>query len=519
MARRVDLDAMIPRTDFAVLDEPYPMTDLIKDFPVSLLGRDQPVMQLLRKPDFQRETNHWTPKQLVTFIASFVDGEVIPSLILWKAPRYIFVIDGGHRLSALRAWMEDDYGDGPISMDFYGGDITQNQRNIAKSTRRLVEKEVGRYSSLRDQVALQSAKEIDRKRGQVLFTRALALQWVHGDANVAETSFFKINSQGTPLDATEGLLIRNRRKPISIGARAILRAGSGHKYWSSFDVNHVRQIESVAVEFHERIFKPEIKEPLKTLELPIGGVISPLDALALLVEFLGIAGTREADPKGIAAYEDDDTGESTTQVLKNGLAVLKRIAGNDAGSLGLHPAVYFYNERGKYNRFMFLGMISLVQSALRNNNKSLFARFTKARGRIEDFLVSNRSLLGILLQNLGKGQRIPKMKALFEFLIDGLQDDAADLPVEKVIAGIGLRGRIVDVKALADSPVISDATKTTVYVRQAIENALRCPICRGLLDPSKSVSYDHAVRVREGGTGQPDNIQLAHPYCNTGYKN
>jgi hypothetical protein len=30
---------------------------------------------------------------------------------------YIFVIDGGHRLSALRAWMEDDYGDGTISLE------------------------------------------------------------------------------------------------------------------------------------------------------------------------------------------------------------------------------------------------------------------------------------------------------------------------------------------------------------------------------------------------------------------
>ena len=87
MARCVDLDAMIPRTDFAVVDEPYPMTDLIKDFPVSLLARESPVLKLLRKPDFQRETNHWTPRQLVTFIASFVDGEVIPSLILMEIPK------------------------------------------------------------------------------------------------------------------------------------------------------------------------------------------------------------------------------------------------------------------------------------------------------------------------------------------------------------------------------------------------------------------------------------------------
>ena len=518
MARRVDLDAMIPRADFAVLDEPYPMTDLIKDFPVSQLAKDSPVLKLMRKPDFQRETNHWTPTQLVTFIASFVDGEVIPSLILWKAPTFIFVIDGGHRLSALRAWMEDDYGDGAISMNFYGGEITQHQRDVAKYARRLVEKKVGRYSSLRDTVDMQSAAEIDRKRSQVLFTRALALQWVHGDANVAETSFFKINSQGTPLDATEGLLIRNRHKPIAIGARAILRAGSGHKYWSSFDKEHAQQIEQVAEEFHERIFKPEVKEPLKTLELPFVGSISTVDALALLVEFLSIAGTRECDSKKIEEYDNDATGESTTRVLKNGFVVLNRMAGNQAASLGLHPAVYFYNERGKYSRFMFLGMVSAIQEALRNNNGRFFARFTKARKRIERFLIDNKSLLGVMLQNLSKGQRVPKIRALLKFLIDGLQTEGSELPAMDVISGIGLRGRILDVNTFPGGAAISDDTKSIVYVKQAIDKALTCPICDGLLDPAKSVSYDHAVPVRDGGTGDPGNVQMAHPYCNTGYK-
>ena len=421
-------------------------------------------------------------------------------------------------MSALRAWMEDDYGDEAISLAFYGGEITKHQQDIARYTRRLVEKEVGRYSSLRDQVAMQSVEEIHRKRGQVLFTRALALQWVHGDANVAETSFFKINSQGTPLDATEGLLIRNRHKPIAVGARAILRAGSGHKYWSSFTADHAQQIEAVAEDFHQRIFKPEFREPLKTLELPLGGTIAPVDALAVLVEFLTIAGTRQGEQKGISQYEDDDTGESTTLVLRNGFAVLNRMAGNEPQSLGLHPAVYFYNERGKYSKFMFLGMVSLIQEALRNNNAEFFRRFTNARKRIEEFLIGNRSLLGVLLQNLAKGQRIPKMKTLFEFLVGGLQEEDSDMPVENVIAGIGLRGRIVDVNALASGPVISDDTKSVVYVRQAIENALRCPICGGRLDPAKSVSYDHAVRVRDGGTGDADNVQMAHPYCNTGYK-
>ena len=48
---------------------------------------------------------------------------------------------------------------------------------------------------------------------------------------------------------------------------------------------------------------------------------------------------------------------------------------------------------------------------------------------------------------------------------------------------------------------------------------LACPICGGMLDPKKSVSYDHIERIREGGAGDIENVQMSHPFCNTGYKN
>src|SRR6266480_4103274 len=110
MAKRVTLDAMIPREDFALEAEEVVLEILFGDFPIGHLTPESPILRLLRKPDFQRETNHWSPEQVATFVASFLDNEVIPSLILWKSPSYVFVIDGGHRLSALRAWMQDDYG-------------------------------------------------------------------------------------------------------------------------------------------------------------------------------------------------------------------------------------------------------------------------------------------------------------------------------------------------------------------------------------------------------------------------
>src|SRR5262249_24256355 len=138
MALRVNLDAMIRREDFGVTGEEYTL-DLFKDFPIANLEQGNPIFRLLRKPDFQRETNHWSPEQIATFIESFVDNEVSPGLILWKAPNLIFVLDGGHRLSALSAWMEDDYGDGPFTAAFYKGEISNDQKKAAKRTRALIE--------------------------------------------------------------------------------------------------------------------------------------------------------------------------------------------------------------------------------------------------------------------------------------------------------------------------------------------------------------------------------------------
>lgn len=513
---RVNLDAMIRREDFAIEDGEFDL-DLFQSFPISNLAPENPILKLLRKPDFQRETNHWRPDQIATFIASFLDNEVIPSLILWKSPALVFVIDGGHRLSALRAWMLDDYGDGPLSREFYGGDISTDQKRAAKSARILIEKQIGRFSTL-EKLVDSKGTDIQSRRANRLFTRSLNLQWVQGTASVAESSFYKINTQGTPLDDTEELLIRNRRKPIAISARAVIRAGTGHKYWSSFPEANVKEIERLAAEFYELMFEPEAFPPLKTLDVPIGGSVSPVDALSLLIEIFTISGTKNSAPQGIKDYVDDIDGSLTIEVLQNALTVIKRITGNGPGSLGLHPAVYFYNERGKYSRFLFLGMLALISEKLRVNDPVFFKNLTKVREGVETFLLENKSILGIVLQNLSKARRVNKMRDLFMFLIDEASKGKAVTP-ERAIEHLGLQGRILDVKAIQEAPKFSDDTKSMVFLQQALSSAVRCAICSGFLDPKKSISYDHLKPVREGGTGDLSNLQLSHPYCNTGYKN
>ncbi|MDR5727290.1 MAG: DUF262 domain-containing protein [Terriglobia bacterium] len=130
MAQRVNLDAMIRREDFAREVKDGAAPSIINELKLGDLLPASPIRRQLRKPEFQRETNHWTPDQVLKFLTSFIDGDVIPSVILWRSTNFIFVIDGAHRLSALCAWLENDYGFGTKTKSFYSDEITDEQKRI-----------------------------------------------------------------------------------------------------------------------------------------------------------------------------------------------------------------------------------------------------------------------------------------------------------------------------------------------------------------------------------------------------
>jgi hypothetical protein len=92
----VNLDALIPREDFAVVGgRDWPKPDRIS---ISELRPTGFFYNQLRKPDFQRETANWSPEKIEDFVKTFLEGDLIPAIILWSAGETIFVIDGAHRL-------------------------------------------------------------------------------------------------------------------------------------------------------------------------------------------------------------------------------------------------------------------------------------------------------------------------------------------------------------------------------------------------------------------------------------
>jgi hypothetical protein len=521
-SRLVNLDAMIPRADFA-LDEGTGGTSHEKFPSISVrdLKADSLIRPILRKPDFQRETNHWDPDQVVSLLECFVNGDLIPSVIVWKSPTYLFVIDGGHRLSAIRAWIEDDYGDGPISRVFFGDAISKEQKKAAGRTRTLVAERIGTWQHFQSVLGNSEANEADLRRINTAVSRGLHVQWVEGNAEKAEASFFKINTQGTALDDIEELLLANRRKPIAIASRAVIRAGMGHRYWSKFKPPFLGQIEELAKEIHRNLFQPEFDTPIKTLDLPLGGSTGVRAALQVLIEFILAANRNQAgEPKHLKDQDDDEIGEGTQRVLNRAAVLASRMSGNSNGSLGLHPAIYFYGPTGRHLIPMFLGMSLLVSRKLINNDKDFFRRFTDVRARLEHILIEQKDLIATVLQRTISKYRVSNYADLIEKLVTALSSDPGKTITEgEIVIFAGLTGKILTGVTVEPGTKFSDETKSAVFIKVALKSAIKCPICGGYLDTGKSVSYDHVKEKAVGGQGDEDNCQLTHPYCNQAVKN
>lgn len=517
----VNLDAMIKRADFAHQQDETISFETFNSIPARELASGNPLVALLRKPDFQRETNHWTPEQVVSLLECYINGDLIPSVILWMSPSYLFVIDGGHRLSVIRAWIEDDYGDGQISHKLFGHDISIEQKKAAEKTRKLVKDKIGTWNYFKRLIDDNENTDItieQRKKLSTLTARGLPVQWVKGDTDKAETSFFNINMKGTPLDSIEELLLRNRKKPVPIAARAIIRAGKGHRYWSSFSTKITESIEELSLKIHRLLFDPEIKAPIKTLDLPLSGPKGIRNAIQILIDFILISTSNQNDGiSKIEDFDDDLNGEETVNTLKKSMALASRITGNGNGSLGLHPAIYFYGPTGRHSSAMFLGTVSLFSEKLSQNNKSFFTKFTLARGEIERILIENKELISSILQKHISHKRAYIFKNLLDKITTAITEEKP-ITQDDLIRFSELDGKLISGDIQSQNPRISEDQKSRLFINVALKSAIRCPICNGYLDPEKSISYDHIERVRDGGNGSHQNIQLTHPYCNQSIK-
>ncbi|MFS4469812.1 HNH endonuclease [Chryseobacterium sp. T20] len=512
-----NLDALISREDFEIKDFNQIPAQNLPALQVRDLESGSFLFQTLRKPDFQRETSEWTPDKICDLIQSFLEGDLIPAVIFWNSAGYNFVIDGAHRLSAIIAWVTDDYGDGVISQSFFEYNIPPEQLAIAEKTRKLIKKKFGAYSD--HKYAITNTDKVSPEmleRAKKLATLTIQLQWVRGDSSKAEASFFKINEQASPINDTEKKLLKSRKKPNSIAARAIIRSGTGHKYWSKFDNENQLEIETLAKDINNLLFTPKLETPIKTLDVPLAGKGYSPQTLSLVLDLINI--TNEI--KNETDLDDDLTGLDTINILKRTKKRLSRITGVHPSSLGLHPAIYFYSSTGRYQVTAFYTILNLMQHLEKKTDG--FIKFTNIRSDFENFLVSYKSIVNQTSQKFGSGLKsYRKLTTLFSIIIESLEQKKTEKEILKIINDNTEFNYIIPEKLDYDSSLRKEFTtevKSGVFIINALKNPVRCKLCNSLIHKN-SISIDHINRKEDGGLGIIDNGQLSHPFCNTTYKN
>ncbi|WP_244315826.1 HNH endonuclease family protein [Streptomyces albidochromogenes] len=532
-----NLDALIPREDFeTATSEPATQPSILSaTLKITDLEKESFIYNVLRKPDFQRETANWTPDKIAALVGSFLEGDLIPSIILWRSnvSGNIFVIDGAHRLSALIAWVQDDYGDSHTSMRFFDSTIPAEQQKAADTTRKLIHGNVGSYSDLK--LALMNPDTASKEKLQLaknLSATAIHLQWVNGEAEKAESSFFRINQQATPIDSTELDMIKARRKPNALAARAFIRAGTGHKYWSQFDQSVQNEIESIAKGVYDLIFRPNLELSIRSSDLPVAGRGYSADSVKMVFELVNFVNAlqpdmwrdevqkkrRSATQEEVRRLADDTDGTVTLEFMRAVKKSAGKIAGNEPASLGLHPAVYFYSATGRFQPAAFLAAVSFVQELV---EKRQLIRFTKNRAVFENFLVTYKYFLNQIVRHYGSMQRsVTPILEMYRTLFHALDQGATE---EETISALQNHALLRShVKLVSDDDRthgrnFSAETKNSIVLKSALNNSPKCEICQGRL-LFRSATVDHKVRKEDGGTGAPSNGQLTHPYCNSGYK-
>lgn len=512
----VNLDALIRRQEYDAAEQ-SPAGKPPETITIRSLEQGDFFYLALRKPEFQRETSAWSPKQIADFIETFLNEELIPAVIMWRSPTVNFVIDGSHRLSALMAWIHDDYGAGYLSREFFEHQILPEQERAHDKTREMVNGRVGPYSDY------QKAREHEEgvppltlARAQRLSGCTLSLQWVPGDASKAEDAFKKINQRAVPIDPTESRIIDSRGKPNGIAARALIHSGTGYKWWKHFPETVQAEIRQISKSVNDKLFKPILDPPpVKTLDLPFGGRGYSAHTLPLLFYFVNMVNGIEGDKGEKELEKDNNEGAGTIDFLQRTQRIVNYLSSMDDSSLGLHPAIYCYSANG---RFQPTGLLATVSFICWLEEHDFFRQFTGVRKDFEEFLWRHKNFTNQIATTIGSGikgfARLTLVyKTVFAALVDGLTNDSeilAQITKHPDLAFLSTDERVL--KRFGRR--FTTDTKSEISLRDLMKNCWTCPDCGARLQKN-AMTLDHRLGKKDGGMGNPENGAWMHPYCNS----
>jgi Protein of unknown function DUF262 len=533
---KVNLEALIKREDFNASAGSKPKQGTASTFKLDELQKDKLYYKVLRKPDFQRITDNWTPEMIVDFVVSFLDWDMIPSIILWHSQDTgnVFVIDGAHRVSALIAWVNDDYGNGSISREALNFEVPNKQIEFHEKTKALMaERKIGDYTRLYA-IGLnpQGEDAITVNRAKAIGTRQLYVQIVDGDGDRAQESFLRINNNPATIDPTELSVIRARRKPNTIAMRAILSRGTARTYWEKFSATTKKQIEKFGLEAYDLIFGELNEISANSPDIPRAGQPYSHEAFTMMLDMVNRlnqikdsmwkTAKKRAKKLQDSGLADDADGSQSIKFIKKVIRANKLISGRHKESLGLDPAVYFYGETGKIHPFAILAALEFAED-LRQRDQ--LKSFTKVRNKFEEFLVKYKTFINEIGHSKGSRTRpVESMKSMLLTIFECMKSGTTGN--REIIDTIRSDSRLTDVAKKLDPENLdqqppqknfSKSVERVAVIHTILQGRSRCSYCKARMTPDGRCK-DHKKRVQDGGLGTLKNLQFTHFYCNTGAK-
>lgn len=560
---KVYLDHLITRENLRYLrpTESFKVTEDRPDPRLQLrdLMGDGQRLRLLRKPDFQRSTWAWTPQECVDLLESFIEGRVIPSIIMWNSPAngYDYILDGGHRVSVVLAWLTNRWGRNiqDIAPFIDDPDTREKINKAAIAVENLVRSRIGSIDLYK-----QASERLDEivyaggspkiEMAKPDFDRATFYQrlskgdkhfhvlWVEGDYQTAEQSFLKINKSGRVLTEWETRIVEERDSSFMRFVMAVANPTAAPGYWPQeksltdeqrADVEHI--VQGIQ-ELNKSLFHPLLGKVVSQLTFPFMQG-PPADRPRYVAEFLTVtAGYRgqEAEIEKLITEsrrnQPADFIEDGVQLLDKALDLFKHLRGpsNQPLSLGIVPALYFYTEDSRYVRSLFYGFVYWMFHGSDIDIRTRKLLFSAFRGLFEALLIEHKAkLIEFISRNRGSGPEVTAVTAdALNVLLEGLCMYKSYTSPEFIAyvrtkakldlssSGLGLRKS----GEASERRQISPREKSQAVLTGLIANAITCEICGGKLDPTAGTQYDHVTLYSQGGESSLDNTRISHPFCN-----
>lgn len=524
------------------------MSDLFEDHRSSRVS-------FLRKPDFQRATWAWSPEDCVSLLESIVNDHVIPSIIMWTSPEngLDYVLDGGHRVSVVLAWLNDDWGDKLRLEDYRDEEQALSIKKVAREVRDLVKLRVGSISEyqLADNEFNNILKTKDAPRDkldQKTFNRGLFYQrlckgdigfhilWVNGDYEKAETSFLKINKSGNKLSEWETTIIENRSSSLIRLIMSLTSINSTEHYWHTKDIKDCNEAYEAKIgeiingiyRFHDILLKPVYEIPIRRLQQPLLFAQDTQAKPLWISELLAVIEGGKGQKSDIKKLIERDQNASPEQIIDHGwelvntaLNAFSHLVGPSPKSLALVPVLYFYTDVGRYVRSLLYGFLYWL---LTGSDKDVLSRkrvFAIHRAAFEQILLDNKEDVTGITRKTGSGPDVTRQTAryyqgLLELLVthkDNIRSEsfANDYSVlTQELTNKHSKERIIVGKSRTFTP----NQKSALVLDHFFHNPNRCGICGGILDPTADLQHDHIIEHAKGGKTLSPNQRLVHPFCN-----